>query len=155
MALGRVYFRIKGFGAKMTSIDAINSKIIGILQKDGRISFAELAKAVHLSAPAVAERVKRLEEAGVITGYRAQVDLEKLGYAISVMVQVKVFLGKEAAFVKLAKSRGEVRECYNVTGEKAFILKVAVQSMSVLDTLLEDFSHLAETNSMVILSTVV
>ena len=136
-------------------MDAINHKIIDILQKDGRLSFAELAKAVHLSAPAVAERVKRLEEAGIITGFKATVNLEKMGFPISVMVQIKVFLGKEAQFVRLAKSRTEVLECYNVTGEKAYILKVTVQNMSQLDALLEDFSLVCETNTMVILSTII
>lgn len=136
-------------------MDAINHKIIDILQKDGRISFAELAKAVHLSAPAVAERVKRLEEAGIITGFKATVNLEKMGFVISVMVQVKVFLGKEAQFMRMTKARPEVLECYNVTGEKAFIIKVAVKTMSQLDALLEDFSQISETNSMVILSTVI
>lgn len=136
-------------------MDEINLKIIKILQQDGRISFAELAKAVHLSAPAVAERVKRLEETGVITGFKATVNLEKMGYPISVMVQAKAFMGKEAEFMQMAKSRSEILECYNVTGEKAFMMKVAVQTMTQLDTLLEDFSHIAETNSMVILSAVV
>ena len=136
-------------------MDAINLKIIEILQQDGRISFAELAKLVHLSAPAVAERVKRLEEAGIITGFQANVNLEKMGFPISVMVQAKAFLGKESEFMRMAKSRPEILECYNVTGEKAFMMKVAVNSMSQLDALLEAFSHICETNTMVILSTVV
>ena len=136
-------------------MDEINHKIIEILQRDGRISFAELAKLVHLSAPAVAERVKRLEETSIITGFQANVNLEKMGFPISVMVQAKAFLGKESEFMRMAKARPEVLECYNVTGEKAFIMKVAVQAMSQLDVLLEDFSHIAQTDSMVILSTVV
>ncbi|TQV88383.1 Lrp/AsnC family transcriptional regulator [Aliikangiella coralliicola] len=134
-------------------MDTISWKIIEILQQNARISFADLGKAVHLSAPAVAERVKKLEEAGVITGYRANIDLEKVGYPINAMVQVRVFIGKEAEFVKFTKTRQEVLKCYNVTGEKAYMLKVAVQSMSQLDAMLEDFSTLSETNSMIILST--
>ncbi|MFT4926215.1 MAG: Lrp/AsnC family leucine-responsive transcriptional regulator [Phenylobacterium sp.] len=61
-------------------MDTINRKIVTILQRDGRISFAELAKAVHLSAPAAAERVKKLEEAGIITGFKATVNLQRMGY---------------------------------------------------------------------------
>ncbi|MFT4926216.1 MAG: Lrp/AsnC family leucine-responsive transcriptional regulator [Phenylobacterium sp.] len=71
------------------------------------------------------------------------------------MVQVKVFIGKESEFIRLAKSRPEVLECYNVTGEKAFILKVAVTDMPQLDVLLEDFSQCSQTNTMVILSSLV
>ena len=134
-------------------MDSTNWKIVKLLQKNARISFAELGKAVHLSAPAVADRVKKLEESGVITGYKASVNLEKLGYPISLIIQVKVFTGKEAEFVAFATSRNEILACYNVTGEKAFVLKVAVKTLSQLDAMLEDCSKLAETNSMVILST--
>jgi len=136
-------------------MDKINQEILAILQKDGRISFVDLAKKVHLSAPAVTERVKKLEDVGVITGYRACVNLEQLGYPIEAMVQAKVFLGKEAIFIQLSKSRPEIIECYNVTGDKAFLLKVIVPTMSKLDALLEQFSLISETSTMVVLSHVV
>lgn len=136
-------------------MDKINREILDILQKNGRISFADLGKKVHLSAPAVTERVKKLEDAGVITGYRASVNLERLGYPIEVMIQVKVFLGKEALFIQLAKSRSEIIECFNVTGDKAFLLKVIVSTMTKLDALLEEFSLISETSTMVVLSQIV
>ena len=136
-------------------LDAINWKIIKILQQDARISFAELGKAVHLSSPAVAERVKRLEEQGVIQGYRADIDLDKLGYPIVAQVQARVFLGKEPEFIAFVKSLNGVLECTNVTGEKAFLLKIAASSMKELDQLLEGFSKLSETNSMIVLSQIV
>ena len=136
-------------------MDKINREILDTLQRNGRISFADLGKKVHLSAPAVTERVKKLEDAGVITGYRASVNLERLGYPIEVMIQVKVFLGKEALFIQLAKSRSEIIECFNVTGDKAFLLKVIVPTMIKLDTLLAEFSLISETNTMVVLSQVV
>ena len=135
-------------------MDKINQKILGILQSDGRISFAELAKQVHLSAPAVAERVKRLEEQGVINGYKAQVNYHNMGLPIVAMVQVRVFTGKEPELIDFAKTRLEVVEGYNVTGERAFILKVATPSMLALDALLEDLSKIAESNTMMILSQV-
>ncbi len=136
-------------------MDKINREILSILQEDGRVSFADLGVRVHLSAPAVAERVKKLQDGGYITGFKASVDLEKLGYPIEVMIQVKVFLGKEAPFMQLAKSRSEVIDCYNVTGDKAFLLKVIVPTMTKLDSLLEEFSKIAETSTMVVLSRVV
>jgi len=136
-------------------VDKINREILTILQENGRISFADLGKKVHLSAPAVTERVKKLEDAGIITGYSASINFETLGYPIEAMIQVKVFLGKEATFIKLAKSRSEIIECYNVTGDKAFLLKVIVPTMTKLDALLEEFSLISETSTMVVLSHVV
>ena len=146
------FFPINIWNIKM---DNINQKILTTLQQHGRISFADLGKKVHLSAPAAAERVKKLEDMGVITGYRASVSFENLGYPIETMIQAKVFLGKEASFIKLAKSRSEVIECYNVTGDKAFLLKVIVASMPKLDALLEEFSLISETTTMVVLSHIV
>ena len=133
-------------------MDNINWKILEILQQNARISFADLAKAVHLSAPAVAERVKRLEEQGVIEGFTTRINLDKIGLVIRAVVQVKVFTGKEGEFVRLANGSKHVLSCTNVTGEKAYMLRVAVSRMSQLDELLEDFSKVAETNTMVELS---
>ena len=136
-------------------LDTINWKIIKALQENARISFAELGKVVHLSAPAVAERVKKLEESGVIQGYKPKLDLDKLGYPIVAQVQARVFLGKEPDFIDFVKSVSGVIECNNVTGEKAFLLKVVASNMKELDQLLEDFSKLCETNSMIVLSQIV
>ena len=136
-------------------MDKINREILDTLQRNGRISFADLGKKVHLSAPAVTERVKKLEETGVISGYSASVNLDRLGYPIEVMIQVKVFFGKEEVFIQLAKSRSEIIECYNVTGDKAFLLKVIVPTMTKLDTLLAEFSLVSETNTMVVLSHII
>ncbi|TDF34884.1 Lrp/AsnC family transcriptional regulator [Alteromonadaceae bacterium M269] len=136
-------------------LDTINWKIIKALQENARISFAELGKVVHLSAPAVAERVKKLEESGVIQGYKPKLDLDKLGYPIVAQVQARVFLGKEPDFIYFVKSVSGVIECNNVTGEKAFLLKVVASNMKELDQLLEDFSKLCETNSMIVLSQIV
>lgn len=134
-------------------IDATNRKILKALLENARISFAELGKRVHLSAPAVAERVRKLEAAGVITGFSARVDLDRLGYPIVALVQCKVFRTKEKAFKALMLDCPEVVECYNVTGEQAFLVKLAVQSMSQLDLILERFCTLSDTNTMMILST--
>ncbi|WP_432474880.1 Lrp/AsnC family transcriptional regulator [Amphritea sp. HPY] len=133
--------------------DTINRKILAALQQNSRISYAELGKQVHLSAPAVAERIRKLESAGVISGYTLKVDLDKLGYPIVALVQCKVFRTKERQFKALVLSYDEVIECHNVTGEQAFLIKLAVQSMSQLDLILEAFCDLSDTNTMMILST--
>lgn len=134
-------------------IDSINRKILAALQENARISFAELAKRVHLTAPAVAERVRKMESAGVITGYSVKVDLDRAGYPIVAMVQCKVYRTKERAFKALLLSYDEVIECLNVTGEQAFLVKLAVASMSQLDEILEAFIDYSDTNTMMILST--
>ena len=133
-------------------MDKINANIIEILQANARISISELAKQVHLSAPAVAERARRLEEHNIISGYHARVDITELGYPIEAMVQVKVFAGKEPLFIAFAKQRSEIIECYNVTGEAAFICKIAILSMKTLDAFLEELSSIGESNTMMILS---
>ena len=133
--------------------DTINRKIIAALQENARISYAELGKRVHLSAPAVAERIRKLEQSGVITGYSLKVNLDKLGYPIVALVQCKVFRTKERQFKELILSYDEVIECQNVTGEQAFLVKLAVQSMSRLDCILETFCDLSDTNTMMVLST--
>lgn len=132
-------------------IDAINRKILCALQEDARISFSRLGERVHLSAPAVAERVRKMETAGVISGYGLKVDLDKLGYPIIALVQCMVFRSKEKAFKQLLSGRDEVIECYNVTGDQAFIIKVAVKSLALLDDVLEAFCTLSDTNTMVVL----
>ncbi|MCV6611524.1 MAG: Lrp/AsnC family transcriptional regulator [Amphritea sp.] len=134
-------------------LDAINRKILAALQDNARISYAELGKKVHLSAPAVAERIRKLESTGVITGYSLQVNLDKVGYPIVALVQCKVYRTKEREFKALVLSYDEVIECHNVTGEQAFLVKLAVQSMSQLDDILEAFIDFSDTNTMMILST--
>ncbi|MEH6472976.1 MAG: Lrp/AsnC family transcriptional regulator [Halopseudomonas sp.] len=134
-------------------IDAINRKIIAALQQNARVSYAELGKRVYLSAPAVAERIRKLESAGIITGFTLKVDLDKLGYPIVALVQCKVFRTKEREFKARMLNHDEVIECHNVTGEQAFLVKLAVESMSQLDVILESFCDLSDTNTMMILST--
>lgn len=135
-------------------MDKINQKILGILQKNARISLADLAKQVHLSAPAVAERVKRLEEQNVIQEYVARIDSHQAGYPIEAIVRVRIFTGKEPTFFKFAQARQEIIEGYNVTGEYSFIMKVIVQSMRELDAFLEDVSAIGESETNIILSEV-
>ncbi len=134
-------------------LDAINRKILAALQENARISYAELGKKVHLSAPAVAERMRKLESAGVITGYSLEINLDKVGYPIVALVQCKVYRTKEREFKALVLSYDEVIECHNVTGEQAFLVKLAVESMSQLDDILEAFIDFSDTNTMMILST--
>ncbi|MFK7804914.1 MAG: Lrp/AsnC family transcriptional regulator [Anaerolineae bacterium] len=137
------------------SLDQINQKILGLLRENARLSFAEIGKVVHLSAPAVSERVRKMEIEGVITGYQVQVDQAALGFPISVFVLMKVFHGREPMFMDFVKQQLEVIRCVNVTGEKAFLVEMALASIAELDEVLERFAALGETSTMIVLSTVV
>lgn len=136
-------------------VDKTNRQILQLLWGNARLSFAEIGKLVHLSAPAVAERVRKMESAGIITGYRVQVDPTAMGLPIVSFVLVQVFHGQESAFMAFVKQQPDVIECANVTGEKAFLVKIAVASTTQLNDLLERFATLSDTSTMVLLSTIV
>ncbi|MDH2390682.1 Lrp/AsnC family transcriptional regulator [Streptomyces sp. HNM0663] len=115
------------------SPDATDWRILDVLQQDGRVSFAELARAVSMSPSAVTERVRRLEEAGVISGYAAVVDREKLGLPILAYVRLRYPNGNYKPFHDLLAATAEILEAHHVTGDDCFVLKVAARSMSHLE----------------------
>ena len=133
-------------------MDKIDFKLIKALEENARMTYAQLGKLVHLSAPAVTERVRKLEEQGVIAGYHATVNLEKVGVPITALVECEVYRTKEREFKALVLSLEEVIDCYNVTGPSAFMLRVAVTSMSKLDELLERLIDLSDTRTMMVLA---
>jgi Lrp/AsnC family leucine-responsive transcriptional regulator len=112
-------------------LDAHDTRILAELQADARISMSELGRRVHLSQPAVTERVRKLEAAGVITGYRATVNLGALGYGIRAIVRVA--RAEYARVVKLIQQTPEVINAFNVTGEDSWILEIAVIDVPHLD----------------------
>src|SRR5690349_2500057 len=126
---------IPRFSARMSdySPDATDWRILDVLQRDGRASYAELARAVSMSPSAVTERVRRLEEAGVITGYAAVVDHERLGLPVLAMVRLRYPHGNYKPFHDLLGTTPEVLEAHHVTGDDCFVLKVAARSMRHLE----------------------
>jgi Lrp/AsnC family leucine-responsive transcriptional regulator len=134
------------------NLDTINKNIIRQLFENSRVTISELAKLVHLSAPAVKERIEKLEERKTILGYCLKTDPEALGYAITGFVQANVITGKEALFKQAVQTSEAITECYNVTGEKAYIFRVSVRTMSELDGLLETLSSLCKTETSLVLS---
>ncbi|MEW2619499.1 Lrp/AsnC family transcriptional regulator [Streptomyces sp. NPDC048106] len=115
------------------SLDAIDWRILDALQRDGRTSFADLARAVDMSASAVTERVRRLEEAGVISGYAAVVDPDKVGLTILAFVRLRYPNGNYKPFHDLVEAMPEILEAHHVTGDDCFIIKVAARSMRHLE----------------------
>ncbi|MEO3792954.1 Lrp/AsnC family transcriptional regulator [Nonomuraea sp. B10E15] len=134
-------------------MDRTDWRIIGELQRDGRLSFNKLAQRVNLSAPAVAERVRRLEESGVITGYQARIDPSRAGQPLTAFVQMRCAHGRCLLKTTAAEDLPEVTEVHKLSGNWCTMLKVRVASMPHLEGLLERLGEHGEMNSHVVLST--
>jgi Lrp/AsnC family transcriptional regulator, leucine-responsive regulatory protein len=130
--------------------DLYDSRILAELQTDARITMAELGRRVHLSQPAVTERVRKLELGGVIKGYRAEVDLSRLGYGIRAIVRVGRV--EYARVVKLIEQTPEILNAYNVTGEDSWVLEIAVIDVSHLDAVVSKFCIVTETSTCIVLN---
>lgn len=136
--------------ANLPRLDDTDRKILGELTREGRVSMAELGRRVNLSSPAVSERVQRLERAGVITGYRAEIDPRRLGYQLTAIVRVKPASGQLPRIPELAAEIAQVGECHRITGEDCFYLKVYLRSIDELSPLLDRFLDHGETTTSIV-----
>jgi len=127
--------------------------LLAALQKDARLPFAELARRTGMSAPSVTERVRRLEDQGVITGYHARVDPAKLGRPLQVFIRLSVLNKDYARFRRFPGSVEEIMECHHISGEEAFVLRAAVASVKDLEELIRKLSAYGQTATSLILST--
>jgi Lrp/AsnC family transcriptional regulator, leucine-responsive regulatory protein len=134
-------------------LDPIDQKIIAELSTNGRISFAELGRRTNLSSPAVTERVRRLEQAGVITGYRADVDPRALGYQLTAIVRVKPAVRQLAKIAELAAEIPQIEECLRITGEDCFYIKLHLGSIEELPSVLDEFLLYGETTTSIVNAT--
>lgn len=135
-------------------LDRIAWKIIEELQQDARLSWAELGRRVGLTTPAVAERVHRLEKLGVIRGFHADINLERLGLPILIYVRLSM-AGPDSlvrTFQERVKSWQEVLECHRVTGSDSFIVKARVVSVEHLESFLDKLGHFGSTSTATVLS---
>ncbi len=131
-------------------LDEINRRLLQELQADARVSIAELGRRINLSAPAVAERVQRLERAGVITGYHAEVDPKAIGYPIAAVVRVRPTTRQLQKIPELAREIPEVVDCHRITGEDCFFVKLHLRSMDDLEGILDRFIVLGQTTTSII-----
>jgi Lrp/AsnC family leucine-responsive transcriptional regulator len=134
------------------SPDATDWRILDVLQRDGRASFAELARAVSMSASAVTERVRRLEEAGVIQGYAAVLDTDRLGLPILAFVRLRYPNGNYKPFHDLVAATPEILEAHHVTGDDCFVIKVATRSMKHLEEVSGKIGALGSVTTSVVYS---
>jgi Lrp/AsnC family transcriptional regulator, leucine-responsive regulatory protein len=134
-------------------LDQTDWRIIAELQRDGRLSYNQLGRLANMSSPAVAERVRRLEESGVITGYQARIDPAQAGLPLTAFVQLRCALGRCLLKTTAADDFPEVVEVHKLSGNSCSMLKVRVASMPHLEGLLERLGEHGEMNSHVVLST--
>lgn len=133
-------------------IDAIDRQIVGCLAEDARISLKVLSARVGLTSPSTAERVKRLEERGVIQGYGAHVNLAALGYTLQALVRVRPMPGMLHKVDKMIQAIPECIECDKVTGEDCFVMRLVVRSIEQLDELLDGLAEYAQSNTAIVKS---
>lgn len=133
-------------------LDLIGWKILSELQANARISFAELGRRVGLTTPAVAERVRRMEDSGVIRGYRTEVDPAKVGLPITAFIRMSVVGDVSASILALVRELPEVFECHKGTGGDSFIMKVAVRSVGHLESLIDRLVPFGTTATSIVLS---
>lgn len=136
------------------SLDMTDWAILTEVQRDGRIPFTELARRVNLSASATKERVRRLEEAEVITGYRAEVSPERTGYPVMAVVRLK-YPGpgtRHQPLRRLLEERPEILECLRTTGDDCYVMKIAATSMAHLEEIVDELAAFGSTTTNLVLS---
>lgn len=133
-------------------LDPTNRRLLVELASDARVSLAELGRRIGLSAPAVAERLGRLEREGVITGYRADVDPRALGYTLAAVLRMRPAPRQIPKVADVARATPEVVECHRVTGEDCFYMKLHVRSVEHLEEVIDRFTPYGQTTTSIIQS---
>jgi Lrp/AsnC family transcriptional regulator, leucine-responsive regulatory protein len=133
----------------VVSLDDTDHHLLIELQDDARLSLAELGRRVGLSSPAVAERVRRLSDEGVIRGFRTDIDPRALGYALSVIIRVRPAPRQLPKVADLARATPEVVECHRITGEDCFFLRAHVRDVEHLEEVIDRFTAFGQTTTSV------
>lgn len=136
-------------------IDALNWSILECLQQNARISFSEIGRKIGLTSPAVAERVKKMEDSAIITAYNAKIDHRQAGYQLKAMITLRAFTGRLKAFLETVPSYKEVVNCYRITGNENIIMEVILKDQAHLENLIDKLITYGETRTHIVLSNVV
>jgi Lrp/AsnC family transcriptional regulator, leucine-responsive regulatory protein len=144
--------RSNGSIAEGPLIDETNRRLLAELQENARLSLAELGRRVGLSPPAVAERVQRLEQRGVILGYRAEIDPRALGLSLGAVIRVRPAPGQLPNVAKLAQDTPEVVECRRVTGDDCYVMTAHVRDVEHLEEVIDHFVALGQTTTSIVQS---
>jgi Lrp/AsnC family transcriptional regulator, leucine-responsive regulatory protein len=131
-------------------LDEIDRRIIATLAADARMSLKELAARAGLSSPSASERLRRLEERGIVTGFTVEISPKAMGFELQAVVRIRPLPGMLHAVERLLQDTAEIVECDKVTGEDCFVARLYVRSMEQLDSILDSMSAKAETNSAIV-----
>ena len=135
-----------------SALDAVDGKLIRLLDRNSRTSTADLARALGMSAPSVAERLRRLEETGVIRRFSVEIDPAALGYRLSAYVRIRPATGQNAAVAELVAQLPEIVECDRITGDDCFLARAHVRSVEELERLIDRITPFGQTNTSIIQS---
>ena len=136
-------------------LDALNRKIIKCLQTNARQSNAEIGRQVGISSPAVNERIKKMEDAGIIKGYFANVSPFECGYQLNAIITLRAFMGKLKPFLSHVKKYDEVLNCYRITGNENIVMEVVLKNQKHLESFIDQLITYGETKTQIVLSQVV
>ena len=136
-------------------MDALNWKILKCLQENARQSNAEIGRIVGISSPAVSERIKKMEDLGVINGYKTIVSSYEVGYQLKAIITIRAFMGKLKPFLTKVKSFDEVLNCYRITGNENFVLEVMLKNQKHLEQFIDQLISYGETKTQIVLSNVI
>ena len=136
-------------------MDALNWKILKCLQENARQSNAEIGRVVGISSPAVSERIKKMEDVGVINGYKTIVSSYEVGYQLKAIITIRAFMGKLKPFLTKVKSFDEVLNCYRITGNENFVLEVMLKNQKHLEQFIDQLISYGETKTQIVLSNII
>ena len=137
------------------NIDSLNWKILQCLQQNARQSNAAIGRKVGISSPAVSERIKKMEDLAVITGYKTLVSPFEVGYQLKAIITLDAFAGKLKPFLQLVKTYDEVLNCYRVTGNENIVMEVFLKNHKHLETFIDQLISYGETKTQIVLSHIV
>lgn len=141
-----------GLRSGETGLDRIDAAILRELCADARIARAELSRRVGLSAPSVADRVRRLEDTGVITGYGARIDPARLGYGLTVMIRARPLPGEMANMISAIRATPQIVACDRVSGEDCFVARAHVRDVAEMEAVIDRIVPFGATNSSIVQS---
>ena len=134
-------------------MDSIDKKILDLLQDNGRITVKEITQTISLTAPAVSERIRRMEKEGIIEGYTALINPQKIGRSVHALINVSIQPQDRENLLNLVEQEPLVVECYHVTGDYSYLIKVDAHEIDDLEKLIIKFQKLGRTSTQIILST--
>lgn len=137
------------------NIDNLNWKILKCLQENARQSNAEIGRQVGISSPAVSERIKKMEDLGVIQGYNTLVSPFEIGYQLKAIITMRAFMGKLKPFLEKVKTYDEIVNCYRITGDENFVMEVVLKNQKHLEQFIDQLIVYGETKTQIVLSHVV